>query len=73
MINWNKNIEMLKNFFVISGRMAHLLNQSAAGSSDNDSQSESLTPRSQVPGHSPRHSPHHYFFSQVRSIIATHI
>ncbi|XP_071173454.1 chromodomain-helicase-DNA-binding protein 8-like isoform X4 [Mytilus edulis] len=47
------------------GRMAHLLNQSAAGSSDNDSQSESLTPRSQVPGHSPRHSPHHYFFSQT--------
>ncbi|CAC5413133.1 CHD9 [Mytilus coruscus] len=30
------------------GRMAHLLNQSAA-SSDNDSQSESLTPRSQTP------------------------
>ncbi|XP_061162484.1 chromodomain-helicase-DNA-binding protein 8-like [Saccostrea echinata] len=44
-------------------RMQQLMNRSAA-SSDNESLSE--TPRSQVPGHlSPRHSPHHYLFSQT--------
>ncbi|XP_056009130.1 chromodomain-helicase-DNA-binding protein 8-like isoform X4 [Ostrea edulis] len=44
-------------------RMQQLMNRSAA-SSDNESLSE--TPRSQVAGHlSPRHSPHHYLFSQT--------
>lgn len=51
-------------FLVMTGsRMQQLMNRSAA-SSDNESLTE--TPRSQVPAHlSPRHSPHHYLFSQV--------
>ncbi|KAJ8302947.1 hypothetical protein KUTeg_019343 [Tegillarca granosa] len=55
-----------KSDFPEGSRIHQILNQSAASaaSSDNESQSE-LSSRSQVLGHSPRHSPHHYFFSQT--------